>query len=354
MRVVVIGATGNVGTSLLDRLAVNPAVDEVIGVARRMPARRWPRVRWHRADVSTDDLVPLLTGADAVVHLAWIIQPSRDRDLLQRINVEGTMRVAATAAAVGVPRLVHASSVGTYAPGPKDEPVDESWPATGVATSTYSSQKAEVEARLDRLERDSAMRIVRLRTALVFKAAAASEIARFFLGRFVPIRLIGRSGIPVLPSPPRLALQVVHSEDAAAAYEAAALGDVSGPFNIAADGLLDALTLARVLGARRLPVPTRLVRAATTTSYRLHLQPTDAGWVDLLLGVPTMSTAAARNRLGWSATRSGTAVLRSLLAGMADAAGDRTPPLRPRAGGRLLDTDPVPPVDRPVLDAAGR
>ena len=37
MRVVVVGASGNVGTSLLERLAGDPAVESVLGVARRRP-----------------------------------------------------------------------------------------------------------------------------------------------------------------------------------------------------------------------------------------------------------------------------------------------------------------------------
>jgi hypothetical protein len=41
------------------------------------------------ADVAGSDLVRLFRGADAVVHLAWLIQPARDPDLLWRVNVQG-------------------------------------------------------------------------------------------------------------------------------------------------------------------------------------------------------------------------------------------------------------------------
>jgi nucleoside-diphosphate-sugar epimerase len=39
MRVVVIGATGNVGTSLLESLEPETQVDEIVAVARRAPGR---------------------------------------------------------------------------------------------------------------------------------------------------------------------------------------------------------------------------------------------------------------------------------------------------------------------------
>jgi UDP-glucose 4-epimerase len=55
--------------------------------ARRLPRWTPPGVRWVAADVERQDLRPLLSGADAVIHLAWLIQPSRDEDELERVNV---------------------------------------------------------------------------------------------------------------------------------------------------------------------------------------------------------------------------------------------------------------------------
>src|SRR4051812_39193133 len=120
MRVVILGATGNVGTSVLRALEDEPRVDEVVGVARRRPALQLPKVTWRQADVCKDDLAALFAGADAVVHLAWLIQPSRDERITHAVNVEGSARVFAAAGDAGVPRIVYASSVGAYSPGPKD------------------------------------------------------------------------------------------------------------------------------------------------------------------------------------------------------------------------------------------
>src|SRR5919201_5229305 len=128
MRIVVTGATGNVGTSVLRALAQDERVEEIVGVARRLPEWANPRTRWVSADVERDDLASTFKGADAVIHLAWLIQPSRDEAELERVNVRGSRRVFETAARAGVKTLVHASSVGVYSPGPKHEPVDESWP----------------------------------------------------------------------------------------------------------------------------------------------------------------------------------------------------------------------------------
>ena len=152
MRVVVTGATGNVGTSVVAALAADERVTEIIGIARRMPDWRPPRTQWVSLDVERDDLTPWFAGADAVIHLAWLIQPSRDGRELERVNVGGSRRVFEAAAEAGVPALVHASSVGVYSPGPKDRAVDESWPRDGVPSLFYSRHKAQAERMLDELE----------------------------------------------------------------------------------------------------------------------------------------------------------------------------------------------------------
>lgn len=80
MRVVVLGASGNAGTSVLAALAGEDRVSEIVGVARRIPEAHFPKVSWRSADISdpNTDLAGLMRGADCVVQLAWLIQPSRD------------------------------------------------------------------------------------------------------------------------------------------------------------------------------------------------------------------------------------------------------------------------------------
>src|SRR5215210_5145666 len=118
MRIVVVGATGNLGTSVLRSLEQEESVESVLGIARRLPGLTVPKVEWAAADVVDDDLVPHFRGADAIVLLAWIIQPSRDLTKQWMVNVEGSMRVARAAKEAGAPVLIYASSVGAYSPGP--------------------------------------------------------------------------------------------------------------------------------------------------------------------------------------------------------------------------------------------
>ncbi|TML03323.1 MAG: NAD-dependent epimerase/dehydratase family protein [Actinobacteria bacterium] len=350
MRVVVIGASGNVGTSLLEALAREERVREVVGVARRVPEARFAKASWRTADIAdpNTDLAGLMRGADCVVHLAWLIQPSRDESQTHAVNVEGSQRVFDAAALAGVPSLVYASSIGAYAPGPKDRAVDESWPTTGIAGSFYARHKAAVERILDSFEAvHPEMRVVRLRPGLIFKRAAATGIRRLFAGPLLPSALVRRELIPFVPRHPRLVFQAVHSLDVGEAYRLAIVrDDARGAYNVAADPVLDPDELGRILGARPVRVPASLLRLGADVSWRLHLQPTSPGWVDMALAIPVMDTTRIRTELGWSPRHTAADALLELLDGIREGAGERTPPLSPETT--------APARVREVLTGVGR
>jgi UDP-glucose 4-epimerase len=350
MRVVVLGASGNAGTSVLAALAHEERVEEVIGVARRIPKASFEKVSWRSADISdpNTELAGLMRGADCVVHLAWLIQPSRDESITHATNVEGSQRVFEAAAKAGVPAIVYASSVGAYAPGPKDRAVDETWPTTGIPSSFYARHKAAVERILDSFEAANPdIRVVRLRPGLIFKRAAATGIRRLFAGPLLPSPLVRRDLIALIPRHPRLVFQAVHSIDVGEAYRLAIVrDDAHGAYNVAADPVLDPPELARILGARTVPVPAKLLRAAADVTWRLRLQPTSPGWLDMGLAVPVMDTSRARNELGWNPRHSAADALLELLDGMRGGAGVQTPPLAPETSG--------PARVREVLTGVGR
>lgn len=112
-------------------------------------------------------------------------------------------------------------------------------------------------------------------------------------------------------------------------------GAASGPYNVAAEPVLDGAALGRLLGARPVPVPHRVLRGAVALTWRLRLQPTDPGWVDLMLRTPLLDTTRIREELGWEATRSSEDALAEVLGGIEDGAGGLTPPLDPAESGPM-------------------
>jgi nucleoside-diphosphate-sugar epimerase len=283
-RVVVTGASGNVGTSVVEALSADPTVDSVLGLARRRPEWSCPKLEWARVDVGEDgDLDQFVTAADAVV--------------------------------------------GAYSPGSKRTPVTESWPA-----AAYTREKAYLERYLDSFEeRHRGTRVVRMRPAFLFKRESAAEQRRLFAGG------LARPGlIPVVPDVRGLRVQALHTDDAAEANRLALTREVRGAFNLAADPVLDASVLADLLDARRVPAPRWVLRAPLVAAWRLHAMPAAPDLFDAVPRMPIMDSTRARTELGWTPRRTATEAVEELLAGMRDGAGMPTPPLAPRVpGGRL-------------------
>lgn len=331
MRVVITGATGNVGTSLLNELASEPAVHEIMGIARRLPRVSPTKTVLVARDVTRDGLDDVMWGADALVHLAWIVQPARQKKRRWRNNVEGTRRVLESAVRAGVRNIVYASSVGVYSPAPKDRRVSESWPRQGISGAPYSIEKAAVEALLDGFEADHPLvRVVRLRPALSMKFEAAAEIRKLFFGPLIPTFLFRH--MPAIPDIPALRFQVVHSADVADAYRRALLSDVRGAFNIAAEPIIDAATLSEVLGARRMPLSKTLLRGMVSAAFQARLDRAGPEWAEMALRSPLLDSSRAERELGWKPRVTAVATVRELARGLGEDAGLPTPPLVPRHG----------------------
>ncbi|MDO9377645.1 MAG: NAD-dependent epimerase/dehydratase family protein [Nocardioidaceae bacterium] len=334
MRIVVTGASGNVGTALLRHLAAAPDQHEVVGVSRRRPPEVAPYagVEWVQADLAEPEaaaaLVRALEGADAVVHLAWGFQPSHDLEYLDRLGLQGTASVLEAAVATGVPHVVHMSSLGAYSPRVDDARVDESWPTAGVPGSSYSLQKAAAEALLDGYEDRPGLTIARLRPGLVMQAAAAGALLRYGVPSWVPSAVLRH--VPVLPVDRGLRIQLVHADDVADAVVRVLDQRASGAFNLAAEPSVGRDDIAEVLSATPVHVPRQVLRALVDLSWRLHVQALNPGWIDLAFGVPLMDTGRARSVLGWAPRRSSLDTLAETLTAMADGEGADGPVLRPR------------------------
>ena len=366
-RIVVTGASGNVGTGVLRALARELPSVEVVGVCRRPPTGGavYERVHWHAVDLSRPDaalrLIPVMRDADVVVHLALAVKPVRDDDYLYRANVRGSQAVLSAMTAAGVGQLVYASSLGIYAPGGGSTPVTEEWPDSGQATSTYSRHKVLVERLLDEFERDHPdVAVSRFRPTVVVQREAAYLIRSLYLGPLVPrsaLQMLRSRQLPVLPLPAGTALQFVHADDVGDAVVRMIRQRARGSFNVAAD-VVDARALGELVGGRPIALRPALVRSVVSALSAARVIALTPGWYDVAFNTPVMDTTKAQRVLGWTPAHSSTQSARELIEGLADeAVGDSAatglnacaagePPGRRATGARRVP-DVVGGVDRP-------
>lgn len=330
MRVVVVGATGNIGTAIVRALAEDPGVQSITGVARRAPDWQPPKTTWAQADIGREDLTQIVSGADAVIHTAWAFHPSHHPTATWQTNVEGSIRLFDAVRAAGVPVLLYSSSVGAYSPRQSLQPVAEDWPTHGWPTAAYTREKAYLERVLDVTERDHPdLRVVRMRPGFVFQRAAATEQRRIFVGPLLPSWLVRPGVVPAVPALDGLVLQIVHAADVAEAFRLALHQPARGAFNLATAPTLNPADLAKLFEARTLSVPNPVARRAVAALWHAHLVASPPALLDALLHLPVMDTTRARTELGWTPHHGAVETMQEFLDGLRDGAGDSTAPLAP-------------------------
>ncbi|MBX7449315.1 NAD-dependent epimerase/dehydratase family protein [Mycolicibacterium sp. 3033] len=338
MRVVITGASGNVGTALLRRFTEEAPEWDIVGVVRRPPepVGVYRNVEWQELDLTEPDatqrLTHLLKGADAVVHFAWGFQPTRNTEYLTRLGVGGTSAVLQAAHQVAVPHLIHMSSVGTYAAGRYTRRVDESWVTSGIPSSPYSRDKSAAEELLNDYERehgDEGVRIARMRPGFIVQRDAASGLMRYALPGWVPMLAVPL--LPVLPLDRRLCIPLIHADDVASAILRVLERRATGAFNVAADPPITHSEVAQVLGSFQVHVPSRVLSVVTDLSWRAGLQPIDRGWLDLAFSVPLLDCSRAHSELGWEPQWTSVTALADIVTGVALQSHSGSPPLRARS-----------------------
>jgi len=181
--VLVTGATGFVGSQVLDQLLDRGEQVRVLALPDTLE-RVHQRDRVEVVAGSLSDpgaLAEATRDVGAVYHLAAIhlsaLRAIADPRDLRTVNVDGTERLLRACAASQVRRIVFTSSVAVYnaAPWPSMWPINETYPlrTTGEANlRNYALSKIEAEALIRRAHQEHGLEAVVLRSPAVYGPGA--------------------------------------------------------------------------------------------------------------------------------------------------------------------------------------
>ena len=322
LTVAVTGVTGTLGFGLIPLLEADDRVAHVTGIARRPfdPAEHgWTKTKYLRGDVRDAELLrSAFHQADVVVHLAFQVTGAASGETIESVNIGGTLNAFDAAAAAGVRRFVYASSVAAYG-FHRDNPVGmtEGWPTRPAARLFYAREKATLErALLARAAAANGPALYLLRPSVVLgpHAVGGKSLPRGLTGALTRAALRWAGRVPFPVPAPELPVQLVHETDVGQALlQCVVAAGPPGAYNIAADGIVTARTVAGELGLRSFPVPPRPTQAAARALAALPFLPPVAQWVEAASHPAIMDIAKAKEELGWAPRFTAVETLRDTL-----------------------------------------
>src|SRR3954454_4493052 len=295
MRYLITGGSGYIGSRLVDHLSRRQDVERIVICDLQPPRHYKPKTEFVNLDVR-DRLAVRETleraQPDALVHLAFILNPSHDEDFMYEVDVNGTRNVLEAASVAGTEQVLVASSSTAYGAFPDNpEPITEEHPVRGVAGFSYARDKAESDrlCQLWALEHpERTMTIVR--PCIVFGEAVDNYIVRLWLKN--PFRAdFGMADPP---------LQFVHVDDVAEALILLLEGRHAGAYNVAADGYISVIEASDLLGLKARRVPYKLYKRFAAALWNARVSESPAGQLEFVIHPWVASNERLKETTGWS------------------------------------------------------
>lgn len=291
----VTGATGFIGSALITRMAVVPAL-RVIGA-----------VREHRGQLSsTFDVVTVgdvgpytdwsiaLRESNVIIHAAAVahvqsLNRGHECSCLSSVNVEGTLNLARQAAAAGVRRFIFISSIGVNGNTNSQPFKADDLPSP---VEPYAQSKWEAEQGLWKIQQETGMELVIIRPPLVYGPNAPGNFGSLmrWIGKGMPLPLGAIHNRRSLVGIDNLVDLIIRCVDhPAAANQVFLAGDGQ---DLSTTELLQGVAKAMGRPARLVPVPASLLNLGAVVLGKRAL-------AQRLLGSLQVDISKARDLLGW-------------------------------------------------------
>jgi UDP-glucose 4-epimerase len=297
MRYVITGGSGYIGTRLVDLLSRREDIERIVICDVVPPGGYKPKTEYERLDVRDRAAVRSVlerSKADVLVHLAFILNPSRDEHFMYDVDVNGTHNVLEAAADAGTEQVLVTSSATAYGAF-QDNPVPltEDDPVRGVPSFPYARDKADSDRLCQLWAKTHPERVMTIvRPCIVFGPSADNFIVRLWTKQ------------PFVADAGQLDVQVqfVHEDDAVEAITGLLLGRHTGAFNIAGAGTVTGRECAELLGTPIRKMPLRAYRGLARAMWGARLSESPPGSVEFALHPWVVSTEKLEKTTGWQPT----------------------------------------------------
>jgi UDP-glucose 4-epimerase len=295
MKYLITGGSGYIGSRLVELLVNRDDTERIVITDLRAPAVPWPKTAYVEMDVRDRAMRSLLEAEepDALVHLAFVLNPMHDEQTMYDIDVNGTQNVLDAAAQAGTGHLLVASSTTAYGAWPDNPvPLTEQHPVRGMPNYEYARDKTEIDRMCQLWAAQYPERVMTIvRPCIVFGPSVNNYIVRFWVNApFIPLIDGGDCE-----------LQYVHEDDAIDALSRLLLDRHAGIFNLTGDGTVKLSEAAELAGLKTRELSFKTYRRLAAALWRLRFPRAEAppGQLDFLRYPWLASNEKLKKELDW-------------------------------------------------------
>ncbi len=263
-RIAITGSSGYYGRKLIEQVRRESPGASILGIDVVPPPAAAPN-EFVKLDIRNPDVRTTIAKfqPDTIVHLAFVVNPTRNNQQMHDINVGGALNVFEAVRTLRPQRFLMASSATAYGAWPDNPtPMHETWRLKARENFQYSADKT----RLEKAVQDLAVELPDVavswtRPAIIGGAGADNYLSRFVLN--MPIL--------VMPDGVDVSLQFVHEDDCAAATWEILRQNARGPFNVSPDDWQSLSKVGALTNRRTIKLPFWTLKFATTIWWNLRL-----------------------------------------------------------------------------------
>src|SRR4051794_6005425 len=295
MRYLITGGSGYIGSRFVDHLSRRQDVERIVICDLQPPRHYKPKTEFVNLDVR-DRLAVRETleraQPDALVHLAFILNPSHDEDFMYEVDVNGTRNVLEAASVAGTEQVLVASSSTAYGAFPDNpEPITEEHPVRGVAGFSYARDKTESDrlCQLWALEHPERVMTI-VRPCIVFGPNVDNYLVRLWTKQPFAV------DVGTIDSQ----IQFVHEDDVVEGITALLLGRHAGAFDVAGAGLMTNRECAELIETPVRKMPLWLYRRLARVMWKLRQSEVPPGGIEFALHSWLLSNEKLKRTTGWA------------------------------------------------------
>ena len=266
MKILVTGAAGNIGRRLVEKLLAENQAEVYATDVKENPFADHPKLNFQSFDLRGDEFTVWVKKIrpQQVVHLASILQISAtlNREMAHDIDVKATETLLQTSVGLGVQKFIVTTSGAAYGYYPENrEVITEARAIRGNNSYFYSAHKAEVESIMARYkDQHPELKQIIFRPGAVLGPNFDGPVVNLFKQSLI-------TGLMGYPGP----FTFIWSEDLVDYIIEGLNGPITGPFNVAGDGVMTMKDIAKRLNKIYLPLPALLIQAALAIAKPLGL-----------------------------------------------------------------------------------